>query len=239
LTSYELDAYRMIGFDARRSCRESRATLVPPERAAGGLLRPDAAALCSADRSIWPSVFVSAEAARRSPPLWPDAVVVEAGPSSRYFAAFDLWDDLAAMHGKHRPPLTGDYGVAFALLKLDRYPAPPQADSWYAAIDAPGVQPSAPGSDWPFLGHDVVNSGFQSALAGYGPLPEIDELRAGWASEVNDLHLFFDRAPALSYCADANVRFEGDGPFYVVALFLLWDGVGDVARRTRSLHPVG
>jgi hypothetical protein len=49
--------------------------------------------------------------------------------------------------------------------------------------------------------------------------------------------LFFDRAPALSYCADANGRFEGDGPFYVVALFLLWDGVGDVAPRTRSLLP--
>jgi hypothetical protein len=234
---HELNAYRMIGFDARRSCNELREVLVPPERAAGGLLRPDAALLCSADRSIWPSIFASADSARRSLPIWPDTVIVEDGATSRYFAAFYLWDNLAGMHSKHRVPLAGDYGVAFALLKLDHYPYPPRADSWYAAIDAPGVEPAAPGSDWPFLGYDVVNSGFQSAMAGFGPRPDIADLRAGWASEVNDLHLFFDRAPALSYCAEANSRYASDGPFYLVALFLLWDGVGDVAPRSLSLYP--
>jgi hypothetical protein len=173
---------------------------------------------------------------RATPPLWPNTVIVKQDVSTRYFAAFDLWDDLAAMHAAHRAPAGGDYGVAFALLKLDRYAKPPPVDSWFSAIDAPGVNPAVPGSDWPFLGHDVVNSGFMSALAGFGPLPDIDQRRAQWASEINDLHLFFDRDAALDYCDDANRRFS-DGPFYVVALFLLWDGVGDVAPHTRSLIP--
>jgi len=238
MPSLDLGAFRLIGFDARRSCAQSRAALMPPERAAGSLLRPDAAALCSADRSIWPSVFAMANA-RREPALsFVDQTVLPHQASTRYFAAFDLWDDLAAMHAAHRPPADGDYGVAFALLRLDRYAQAPAEDSWFTAIDAPGVVPATARPDWPFLGHDVVNSGFMSALAGFGPLPDIDARRARWGPEVNALQLLFDREAALAYCSEANRRFS-DGPFYVVALFLLWDSVGDVAPHARSLQPVG
>src|SRR5271166_1335644 len=177
MASGDLNAFRLIGFDARRSCAQSRAALMPPERASGSLLRPNAAALCTADRSIWPSIFAIANETHTSPILWPDTVPVRREPSNRYFEAFDLWDNLAKMHAAHRAPPAGDYGIAFELLRLDRYPQPPPVDSWYSAIDAPGVEPFTAGSDWPFLGHDVVNSGFMSAILGFGPLSDIEERR--------------------------------------------------------------
>lgn len=236
MAGHPLSPLRVIGFDVRRSIRSAAAMLMPEERRAGSLLEPGCAHVVSADRSIWPSLFHLQDGSAPWPAAFPDLVPVKAGPETRYFEAFELWPDLAAMRAAHTPSPQGDYGVALALLLPEYYQGSFKGDTWFEAIITPGATPDTPASDWPFLGFDVVNSGLQSAVSGFGPLEGIGALRAAWAGEMNECHLFHALPRALDFCEDANERLASDGPFFVIALFLFWDSPGELAPLATSLE---
>ena len=231
-----LEPLRVIGFDVRRSTRSSAAMLLPEERRIGSLMNPDCAQVLSADPTIWPSLFHLEDGSAPWPTSFPDLTPVQIGPESRYFAAFGLWPDFTALRNAYVASPHGDFGIALALLLPQHYQQPFQRDSWFDAIIAPGASPDTPASDWPFLGFDVVNSGLQSALAGFGPLGDIADLRAAWSGDMNEFHLFDSLPRALDFCSDANTRLQSDGPFFIVALFLFWDTMGELAPLARSLQ---
>lgn len=236
MAGHPLTPLRVVGFDVRRSVRAAAAMLMPEERRTGSLLDPDCACVVSADRSIWPSLFDLQNGSPPWPAAFPDLVPVDVGPETGYFEAFELWPDLAAMRAAHTPSPQGDYGIALALLLREHYQGAFQGESWFEAIVSPGARPDTPASDWPFLGFDIVNSGLQSAVSGFGPLDAIGELRAAWAGDMNECHLFHALPRALDFCQEANERLASDGPFFVVALFLLWDSLGELAPLATSLQ---
>lgn len=239
MAGHPLTPLRLIGFDVRRSPGSVADLLMPAERRAASLLQPDGPEVLSADRSIWPSLFCTKDAGTAWPASLPDVVTVEDGPGADYFEAFDLWPDLASMRSAYRPSPQGDCGIAVALLLPEHYGRQIAGDAWFEAVIAPGATPDTPASDWPFLGFDVVNSGLQSALAGFGPCDVAGELRAAWTGVPNRFHLF-DRLPdALEFCSSISGPLAEDGPFFVAALFLFWDTLGEIAPHASSLQAEG
>jgi len=226
----QINSLQLIGFDARHSCALSRNAMMPPDRAQASLIRPELSRICTADRSVWPSVFAG-PLDKYPYPVLPASIPPPVG--NGYFDAFDMWGDLASMYASHQDATIPDYGIAIALLARSEYPWAAQFDDWFEAIDAPGVKPSKPGEDWPFLGFDIANSGLQSALTGFVLDQSLGCWRQRWTPEINDLHLLSNLPAATAFCRNAN-RELSDGPFYVMGLFLIWDGVGDIARSARS-----
>jgi len=231
-----LKSISVIGFDVRRSPVATAPVLMDRARRSGGLLVPTCPLVLTADRSIWPSIFYLEGRYDAAAVQFPDDIVLPATAGNRYFEAFDLWDNVYAMRSAYVQTATGDSGVAFGLLRPDDYGDTLIPDSWFEAIhEGTGVTPGVAGSDWPFLGFDVVNSGFMSAISGFGSLDDIDALRSRWRSYPNVFGLFERRDVALNYCKEANVRLKGDGPFFVLALFLLWDTTGELQKGAKHL----
>lgn len=235
MASQPLTPLRVIGFDVRRAGPSVAELLMPEERRTSALIAPDCPQVLSADRSIWPSLFHLESGEAPWPVSFPDLVPVGIGPETAYFAAFELWPDLRSMRAAYRPSPEGDCGIALALLLPEHYGGQFRDDPWFRAATSPGAAPATPATDWPFVGFDVVNSGLQSALSGFGPLEDMGEVRARWGGDMNAFHLFEDLPRTLDFCAEANDRLAADGPFFVAALFLFWDTSGEIASQTRSL----
>lgn len=239
MSGQPLAPLRVVGFDVRRTGPLVAELLMPEERRAAALLAPDCPEVLSADRSIWPSLFHLESGEAPWPVSFPDLIPVASSPATRYFEAFELWPTVASLRAAYRPSQEGDCGIALALLLPQHYGGQFRNDPWFQAATTPGANPATPASDWPFLGFDVVNSGLQSALAGFGPRDDMGEVRAAWGGDMNAFHLFEDLPRTLDYCAEANERLATDGPFYVAALFLFWDTLGEIAPRARSLRNAG
>lgn len=198
------------------------------------LIRPDCPHVLSADRYVWPSIFV---AEGNAPLLSAMAGKVVAVPTdNRFFGAFDLWDNAWRMGHAVKDLSYPACGVAFGLTNPSRYEVGFVGDTWFDAIhEGIGVSPSRPGADWPFLGFDVVNSGLTSALSGFGPLDDIESVRAELGVSTNRHCLLSDQGLSTRFCQTANRRYASDGPFFSMAIFLLWDHSGELSGDPQHL----
>ncbi|MCW8936096.1 MAG: hypothetical protein OQK98_15390 [Gammaproteobacteria bacterium] len=229
-----LKSVSFIGFDVRRSPKPIESIVMPPERRLASLLQPNCPTVLSADRSIWPSVFYNQESYQYVENKFTDDIIISETLSDDYFQAFDLWEELSAMLQAYKESSTGDCGVAFGLVKPNYYANELISDDWFDAIySESGVVPPKTAIDWPLLGFDVVNSGFQSAISGF-VLKDKNALEKKWAKNMNDYCLFNSRDQALLFNEHANVDYKADGPFYTLAIFLLWDTNGELKTRANK-----
>jgi len=226
-----LKSVSFIGFDVRRSPKFIESIVMPPERRSACLLQPNCPTVLSADRSIWPSVFYNQDPYQYVEHKFNDDIIISETLSDDYFQAFDLWEDLSPMLQAYKESMTGDCGVAFGLVKPDFYANDLISDSWFDAIYSDsGVVPPKTAIDWPLLGFDVVNSGFQSAISGF-VLKDKGTLENKWGQNMNEYCLFNSRDQALLFNEHANADNKVDGPFYTLAIFLLWDTTGELKTR--------
>lgn len=230
----EIASISIVGFDARIPPSLAAAAIINDRVREGNLINPACPFVLSADRSVWPSIFEPEESAFASATI--DTPSVKVPAANRFFAAFDLWDNAVQM-GKAIQELPGaSCGIALGLTVPNRYGGCLKMDSWFDAIyEGTGVTPNHPGSDWPILGFDVVNSGLMSALSGFGPLDDIEEVRKDLSSATNNYCLLSDQETSIAYCNTANSRYSADGPFFSMALFLLWDDSGDLSDERQVL----
>jgi len=201
-----LKSVSFIGFDVRRSPGSVASVFMPARRRSACLLRPQCSVVLSADRSIWPSVFFNHNEYAYVENKFSDDIVLTDEKSDEYFQAFNLWDKPEAMLERYKASVSGDCGVAFALLNPDLYAGDFDDDSWFEAIysDA-GVLPSKAGMNWGFMGFDVVNSGFQSAISGF-ILNDKNVVQKKLASNLNDYCLFKSRQDVLPFNKYANIE---------------------------------
>jgi len=226
-----LKSISFIGFDIRRSPKSIESAFMPPERRSECLLLPECSNVISADRSIWPSVFYNQNEYQYVENKFADDIIISEKISDDYFQSFNLWEDLNDMLLAYKESLTGDCGVVFGLVKPDYYENDFVSDSWFDAIYSDkGVVAQKTAVDWSLLGFDVVNSGFQSAISGF-IIKDKDALKSKWADSINEHCLFNSRNQALLYNKYFNLDNLVDGPFYTLAIFLLWDTTGELHKK--------
>lgn len=220
---------RLIGFDCRLPPSLAEKKTLSHDRREACLLKPEEEFVLTADRSIWCSCFQAEGGWNPCPEVGVEKIQVS--ETNQYFVAFDLWNDALAMRKavEALKPIAPSCGIAFGLTIPEKYSQEFVSDSWFDAIfNCSGVVPANAGPDWPFLGFDVVNSGFTSALSGFGPLDDIDDMRAKYGPQLNRFSLFGDQSQSLEFCNIANQRYNTDDPFYSLAMYLLWDGSGEI-----------
>jgi hypothetical protein len=215
----EMVQERLLGFDARE-----------PESAAGSrwdearrqrfLLRVDAPLPLSVDDTVWPSLFDSGQGIGLPPgereqlglaglplPSW-------VGPNTGLWEdLFRLRQQLAAGGPAARPYVI----VAVSWVSDDGFA---NAGSVGPYLDTTSPESLDPG--WRLLGFDVADGSRLSGLANCGYAPEeAPGLRAQWAKELNENHLFADAHSALRFRDLADARVKEHAPFFVYGLYLV------------------
>jgi hypothetical protein len=216
---------QMIGYDVRRAPSPFLLSLWDTARREQFLLRTDVAYPFSVDKLVWPSRFQLGDLNPYPFPQPADAIVIQPSTVNQHFQLFKLWDDLVRMLGPYRPSSEGDCGLGVGLMHPEHYQDDSRfaEDDWWQAIHGSPIIPPEPEDEWKLLGYDVANSGFTSSVSNCGvPEAERATLRKTWGGSINQFGLFGKAEEALRFCADANVRFADDGPFYVFELFLIW-----------------
>jgi hypothetical protein len=212
---------KLIGYDVRRSPVSLAPFRWDPPTREQFLLRPEVKCPLSVDKSVWPSRFFTPGAVLDfGDEIRPDPV-----RGNPYFVAFDLWNELDEMLAAYVPGMPDDCGIALGLLVPEDEAGirREERDPWWSLATQIPTRPSDVGANWASLGFDVANSGFLSALSNCGsPEKELAQLRARWATHINDKGLFLSASEAEAFCIDANVRVAPDGPFHVFEVFLLW-----------------
>jgi hypothetical protein len=213
----EMFTERLLGFDARE-----------PRAAAGGrwdatrrqhfLLRLDALLPLSVDDTVWPSLFDSGQGIGLPPderqqlglaglplPSW-------VGPNAGLWEdLFRLRQQLAAEGPAARPYVV----VAVSWLSNDGFANAGSVGPYLGTTSPHTLEPA-----WRFLGFDVADGSRLSGLANCGYTAEEDPgLRAQWAQELNEHHLFADARSALRFRNLADTRVREHAPFFVYGLY--------------------
>ena len=111
--------------------------------------------------------------------------------------------------------LTGIDGP-YAVIAVSLLSVPPGPDSLRAL---PTPEPAAIDGGWRRLGYDVSDAALLSGLSNCGyDAGGVDALRARWAPELNDHHLFGDPARALEFRELTDERVPEHAPFFVYGL---------------------
>lgn len=227
--SHGIRSITLVGFDVRISPSLAGRLLQKNRQREKYLVAQNSTYVLSADRYVWPSVFFT----EGGTPLLREmhGRSISVAPENAFFAAFDLWDNALEMAEAAKPLSDPTCGIAVGLTNASRYGTQFVGDSWFNAIhEGFGVSPGTVGSDWPCLGFDVVNSGLTSALSGFGPLDDLAVIQAELAGLVNSYGLLVDQSASIRFCQSANRRYSSDGPFFSLAIFLLWDDSGELSE---------
>lgn len=223
-----IDSISIIGFDVR----------ISPIKIEKKIDSFDCLYPLSTDKNIWPSIFISENS---SPTLLPEIeeYVVPVPICNTFFNAFDLWDSSVEMYQSIRDLTIPSCGIALGLTVPNRYNMEIKTDSWFDAIhEGTGISPTTPSEDWPFLGFDVVNSGLSSALSSFSPHSNVEIMQNLDSNSINQLCLLSDQGISTKLCHTANTLYQSDGPFFSIALFLLWDDTGKLSSNTHHLKKV-
>ncbi|WP_152051610.1 hypothetical protein [Tautonia marina] len=219
---------RLIGYDIRFAPSPALRALWNSKRREHYLLRPEVDFPYSVDRAVWPSRFRLG--GTEPPPGLQKGEMIDLDPATvpPHYQLFDLWDDLTRMLAPHRANPEGDTGLSVGLVIPEQDPSRTATlnDEWCLAILGSPIRPPDPEPTWKCIGYDVANSGFTSAISNCGMSDdERVPLRKLWSDRLNSFGLFESVADANRYCADANQRIEGDGPFFVFELHLIWSTI--------------
>ena len=81
--------------------------------------------------------------------------------------------------------------------------------------------PNAVDEGWEFLGYDVADTGFTSALSNMGFTDDdnLPNLRAQWGGVLNTHHLFNKTDDAVQFKEFSNLRAPEYAPFYIFGLW--------------------
>jgi hypothetical protein len=90
------------------------------------------------------------------------------------------------------------------------------------AIGSEVSNPNQVADGWEFLGYDVADYFLLSALMN-SPYKEheVEDLKARFASKLNEHHLFATIQPAEAFMLLADERLPEHAPFYVYGLYLV------------------
>jgi len=208
---------QLLGFDARHM---DAGELWDAARREIFLLRTDVELPLSADVLVWPSLFdygqgigmAESERKRSRQAGFPTPAWIGANSG--------LWENLEAMRRQLE---------ASALPADARYAV--IAVSWVAAGEfrggnvGPYAEPTAPAEvepGWELLGYDVCDGSLVSGLSNCGyRAEEAQVLRARWAGQLNEHHLFRDWEQAEGFCQGANERAPEHAPFLVYGLYVV------------------
>jgi len=186
----------LLGFDARE-------VSLPPWDASRRdlyLLRRDVQKPLSVDSTVWPSLFPV------DLPEW-------RGPNQ------GLWDDLSRLRASlGQRSSQAHWTVAVSWVSIDGFSKPsPSAGPYREPMTPPAIDPA-----WRRLGFDVADAGLTSGLTNCGYLQtEVAGLRASWASDLNEHHLFTDVAKAFAFRDLTDRRVPEHAPFFAYALWLV------------------
>ncbi len=158
------------------------------------LLRPELLTPLSVDRTVWPA---------------PESYLApEWGPLEPFVP------NLALLQGSL---LGGGVRVCITLPVSGVHQ--PNGVAWQAALGS--AKPSQPSTTWHFLGYDVADESFVSALmnCGYPDREVARRARAEWATCLNSNHLFDDAESAKAFTLEADKRIREHAPFFVLGLW--------------------
>ena len=185
----------------------------------------------SLDPDCWPSRF-ALEAFGDDASLFPGAVAVPED-TDVVLDLYGVWPDLGRMLEKRGPLAPGDEIVCVGLARRDAYGdafAFPEIfeDPWWEETEV-GTTP-APGAAeelaqcgaWEFLGFDVADAAFASALWSLDKRdPDLNGMAAKtqkFKEKINAYGLFSNLSDAVEYCALINSFLLVHAPFYVFSL---------------------
>jgi len=149
------------------------------------------------------------------------------------FDSFLLWDDARDMMVNYpRGESAADAAYAYAWIDLTEQgiQLPPGED--LEILTTRSIHPDSLSEDWPLVGYDIVCAYFISALAGYDHSVSSPEFIESVRPYINPFGLISAEATpmdlaALVRAADNEIK---EDPFFVIALFLLWDNSGRIAQ---------
>ncbi len=210
-------SHRVLGFDARERFVPSQ-KLYGEQRRRRQLLREDVEKPLSADVLVWPTVFQNE--GLESLELFDLSLGLMGMPRPVWTGPFqDLWVSLAELDlqlATVRKDLRGDVSVvALSVEHTWRYPL------WNRPIfDDDAADPDKLDERWHLLGFDVGDGFLRSALMnGAFSKADLDSLRAMFADELNELHLFDDLEVAKLCALHAHERAPARATYFSYGLW--------------------
>lgn len=204
----------LLGFDARELSLAQDTTWDAARRGLY-LLRSDVQKPLSVDPMVWPSLFGDGlpEHERKRIGLDRFHLPEWRGPNQ------GLWDDLSRM----RTSLGQLASEAHCTVAVSWVSADGFAElSANVGPYRERMTPPTISDEWKPLGFDVADAGLTSGLSNCGyQQTEIAGLRASWASDLNEHHLFGDVTRALAFRDLTDRRVPEHAPFFVYALWLI------------------
>lgn len=185
----------VLGFDARIPAPDVTPFWTEQRRSIF-LLREDVEQPLSTDRLVWPSALTAGETSH-----------------SGSWNGLELWEDLSRLRwcAGGRPHWT----VAVTLMTGGLNAA--EREIW--SPRRPLADISIPNDAASFLGYDVSDTAFLSALSNCGyDHQEITAARRAWGARLNQSHLFDDLSDAAEFKTFADRRVPEHAPFFVYAL---------------------
>lgn len=185
----------------------------------------------SLDPDCWPSRF-ALEAFGDDASLFPGAVAVPED-TDVVLDLYGVWPELDSMLAKRGPLAPGDEMVCVALVTREAYGENfefPEIfeDPWWEEAEV-GTAP-VPGSveelarcgEWEFLGFDVADASFASALWSLDKrdpdLKDMETKTRAFKEKINKYGLFSDIGDASAYCALINEFLGDQASFYIFSL---------------------
>lgn len=208
----------IIGFDLRLPAESYLDIDWSDERRRRFLLRPELRQPLSADRMTWPSLFEFPGCHLLASP---DTGRVPFETNDHRERCSLLWASLPRMAAALPPDLRSLAGRCDTVRIDLESDSPIQAgDIWGYVLDDPIHIAGSGADEWQFLGYDVADPSFCSALTNCGYRPEeYASIAIAWAPKLNDMGLFWDRRDADGFRALSDRRIREHAPFFTLALY--------------------
>jgi hypothetical protein len=195
---------QLLGYDAREMWLNYTEQW-PADRRAGYLLKQDLTKPLSIDRGVWQSVMET---------MFPFAELLIQYRNGWY----DLWYALPLMQAHFAAIWTVDvqpyWMIAVTIVEEEQQEEHLNQDTL--------VNPNKIDRRWNFLGYDVADIRFRSALSNaYYYSDEVQSLRDKWAAKLNGYHLFEDMEDAIEFAEWSDLRDTGHAPNEVFGLYLI------------------
>jgi len=218
---------KLIGFDIRTPGIVSGGAQHYDTKAAP--FKPKSKPWVTFDKYVNPSVFMHIDQLNSTKSTSKKKRALISQGANQGFDLFMLWDDIMDMMVNYtRDESAIDAAFAYAWVDLSKYGISAPADETFEVLINRQINPSSAPEESILIGYDIVSPYFISALSGY----DHTQSRSGFIEiirrNINSVGLISSTTTIVDLVNIIRAVQEEivEDPFFIIAIFLLWDNSG-------------